>query len=399
MPGIGGLGIADNLLANSVALNLNRTQAGLQRSATQLSSGLRINSAADDPSGLAIAENLTSQVNGFDQGSRNVQDANNAATVAEGALGTIKTILQRVRQLAVEASSDILSQNDRASLQTEANQLLLEINRIAQNTNFNGRSLLDGSIAGYQPGQDSSATIESNSTLNTAVPGDPASGQLVTFASTGDGAPTQEPQIDVVLQQNALGTGQAETLQVTSSQYIQPGEVFSAGNALVTVQSVDPTSGTITATFSAAVASGTVMHGGAWGNSTNAVGAGMQAMNLASAIGDATVPLYAGEVLQVDPGGVNDVVKVQEVLSPTSFLADFGSAHAAGVQVYSWNGFAGISPAAPESVTFSLGASTDPPPVGSPAYIEESTAFFPPSNDVQIVGTGTVVSVTPTTET
>ncbi len=86
MPGIGGLSIANNLLSNSVQLNLNSNQKALQTAVTRLSSGLRINTSADDPSGLAIAEKLQAQVNGFDQATRNVQDANNAATVAEGAL-------------------------------------------------------------------------------------------------------------------------------------------------------------------------------------------------------------------------------------------------------------------------------------------------------------------------
>lgn len=118
MPGIGGLSIANNLLANSVSLNLNRNQSSLQTAVTRLSSGLRINTAADDPSGLAIAESLQAQVNGFDQGSRNVQDATNAAQVAEGALQTTTDILQRVRTLAVEGASDITSTDDRKNLQT-----------------------------------------------------------------------------------------------------------------------------------------------------------------------------------------------------------------------------------------------------------------------------------------
>jgi flagellin len=81
-----GLSIANNLLANSVQYNLDKNQATLQNTVTKLSSGLRINSAADDPSGLAIATNLQTQVDGFQQASQNVQDANNAASVAEGAL-------------------------------------------------------------------------------------------------------------------------------------------------------------------------------------------------------------------------------------------------------------------------------------------------------------------------
>lgn len=165
MPGIGGLSIANNLLANNASLNLNRNQASLQTAVTRLSSGLRINTAADDPSGLAIAESLQAQVNGFDQGARNVQDATNAAQVAEGALQTTTDILQRVRTLAVEGASDITSTDDRKNLQSEVQQLLLEVNRISQNTNFNGQSLLDGSHAGFQQQVDVNATITSNSDL------------------------------------------------------------------------------------------------------------------------------------------------------------------------------------------------------------------------------------------
>jgi flagellin len=160
-----GLSIANNLLANNVSLNLNKNQAALQTSVTRLSSGLRINSAADDPSGLAIAEKLQAQVNGFDQAVSNVQDANNAATVADGALQTTTDILQRIRSLAVEASSDITSPDDKTNLQAEVSQLLLEVNRISQNTNFNGSALLDGSHAGFQPQQQAFVTITSNTAL------------------------------------------------------------------------------------------------------------------------------------------------------------------------------------------------------------------------------------------
>ena len=144
------ISLANNLLANSVSLNLSKNQNALQGTVTKLSSGLRINTAADDPSGLAIAEQLQSQVNGFDQAVSNVQDATNAATVADGALQTTTDILQRIRTLAVEASSDTNTTADKQNLQTEVTQLLQEVNNIAQNTNFNGSSLLDGSHAGFQ---------------------------------------------------------------------------------------------------------------------------------------------------------------------------------------------------------------------------------------------------------
>jgi len=162
-----GLSIANNLLANSVQLNLDYNQKQLHNVVTQLSSGLRINSAADDPSGNAIATNLQTQVDGFNQASQNVQNANNAAQVALGALTSTTNILQRIRNLAVEAASDINSQNDRLNLQTEVTQLLLEVNRISQNTNFNGAPLLDGTHAGFQAQQTAFLTITANTALAT----------------------------------------------------------------------------------------------------------------------------------------------------------------------------------------------------------------------------------------
>jgi flagellin len=162
------ISIANNLLANQVQLNLNNNQSQLQKTVNQLSSGLRINSAADDPSGLAISESLQTQVNGFDQGSSNVQDATNAAQVADGALATTTDILQRISTLAVEASNDITSTSDKTNLQAEVSQLLQEVNSISQNTSFNGQALLDGSHAGFQPEQNAFLTVTSNAALASA---------------------------------------------------------------------------------------------------------------------------------------------------------------------------------------------------------------------------------------
>jgi flagellin len=164
-----GLSIANNLLANNVQYNLDKNQATLANTVKQLSSGLRINSAADDPSGLAIATNLQTQVDAFQQASQNVQDANNAASVAEGALQTETDILQRIRSLAVEAASDINSTSDKNNLQAEISQLLLEVNRISQNSNFNGQPLLDGSHAGFQPYVNATYNVTSNAVLASQV--------------------------------------------------------------------------------------------------------------------------------------------------------------------------------------------------------------------------------------
>src|ERR1700736_2544793 len=128
-----------------------RTQSALRTETARLASGLRINTAADDPSGLAIAESLASRVAGLDQGVHELQNASNALTVAEGAMSTIGQSLQRMRTLVVEGRSDLISTADRNDLQAELDQLRLEIDRIAQNTSFNGRALLDGSASSTLP--------------------------------------------------------------------------------------------------------------------------------------------------------------------------------------------------------------------------------------------------------
>jgi flagellin len=164
---VGGISIATNQLANQALLNLNRNQQTLGKLVNQLSSGLRVNTAADDPSGLAIAVNLQDQSAGFDTANLNVQDATNAANVADGALSTVTSILQRVRSLAIEAANTITSPTDRSALQDEVTQLLQEINQISSTTNFNGQNLLDGSHAGFQPASNAAATITSNAAIGT----------------------------------------------------------------------------------------------------------------------------------------------------------------------------------------------------------------------------------------
>ena len=162
---VGGISVATNQLANQALLNLNRNQGQLGKLVNQLSSGLRVNTAADDPSGLAIAVNLQNQATGFDTANLNVQDATNAANVADGALSTVTTILQRIRSLAIEAANTITSPTDRSALQDEVTSLIQEINQISSNTNFNGQALLDGSHAGFQPATNAAAVVTANTQI------------------------------------------------------------------------------------------------------------------------------------------------------------------------------------------------------------------------------------------
>lgn len=140
---------------------LNKSGDALDTSFKRLSSGLRINSAADDAAGLQISNRLTSQVNGLNQAMRNANDGISLAQTAEGAMDETTAMLQRIRTLAIQSANGSNSQSDRIALQQEVEQLATEIDRIAETTTFGGRNLLDGSyIAGiFQVGADANQTI------------------------------------------------------------------------------------------------------------------------------------------------------------------------------------------------------------------------------------------------
>ena len=140
--------INTNVASLNAQRNLNKSQLGLNRSMQRLSSGMRINSAKDDAAGLAISDRMTSQVRGLNQAARNAQDGISLAQTAEGALVETTNLLQRMRELAVQSANDTNTATDRSSLDAEFGQLQEEIQRIAANTQFNSRGILNGSAAG-----------------------------------------------------------------------------------------------------------------------------------------------------------------------------------------------------------------------------------------------------------
>jgi flagellin len=139
-----GMQINTNVSALNAYRNLSSTQNDLSKSLEKLSSGLRINRAADDAAGLAISEGLRSQVNGLNVAARNAQDGISVIQTAEGALTEVHSILQRVRDLAVQAGNDSNNAESRKAIQTEVDALGKELSRIATGTNFNGINLLTG---------------------------------------------------------------------------------------------------------------------------------------------------------------------------------------------------------------------------------------------------------------
>jgi flagellin len=138
------LRITTNTASLNAQTNLTGTNRDLQQSLARLSSGYRINRAADDAAGLAISENLKGQIRGLGQAARNAEDGISLVQTAEGGLNEVSSMLIRLRELAVQASSDTIGDTERKFLDVEYQQLKSEIQRVAEVTEFNGRSLLNG---------------------------------------------------------------------------------------------------------------------------------------------------------------------------------------------------------------------------------------------------------------
>lgn len=136
------IGINTNILSMIVQANLRGSQQAMQSAMQRLSSGLRINSAKDDPAGQAIANRMTAQIRGLNQAARNANDGISLVQTAEGALGQVNANLQRIRELTVQAGNGTLSPTDLASIQAEIDQRLDEIDRIGLQTGFNGVSVV-----------------------------------------------------------------------------------------------------------------------------------------------------------------------------------------------------------------------------------------------------------------
>jgi len=158
--------INTNIEALNAQRNLSATAAKYASSVEKLSSGLRINRAADDAAGLGISEKLNAQVTGLNQAQRNAQDGISMVQTAEGALTEVHSMLQRIRELAVEGANSTVGTADASSIKAEITSLQAEINRIATKTTFNGQNLLTGTMS---VSQDATSTAKVGVGLNTTV--------------------------------------------------------------------------------------------------------------------------------------------------------------------------------------------------------------------------------------
>ncbi len=238
--------INTNVLSLNAQRNLDRTQGELAQALQRLSSGLRINSAKDDAAGLAISQRFTTQIRGLNQAVRNASDGISLAPTAEGALAELNNNLQRIRELAVQSANATNSSSDRAALDAEVQQRLAEIDRIATQTSFNGKTLLNGSFgnASFQVGANVGETISlslgtSTRTTNIGKTADYVGGTVFdpTFAvgqqSTGvDGSAIASGDLTI-----AIGSGQAVSVQASVADNALIG--LTAESAFAKVQALN----------------------------------------------------------------------------------------------------------------------------------------------------------------
>lgn len=198
--------INTNVMSLVAQQNLSSTQNSLSTSMARLSSGMRINSAKDDAAGLGISQRMTAQINGLDQAARNANDGISLTQTAEGALQQVTTNLQRIRELAVQSANGSNSSVDRASLNAEAQQLMAENNRIAQQQQYNGVNLLDGSFSNqsFQVGANAGQVITVGSIVNANAS---ALGTYTSASVTGAAATTFAAVTAGDLQINGVSVG------------------------------------------------------------------------------------------------------------------------------------------------------------------------------------------------
>lgn len=232
------LSLNTNVASLNAQRNLNASQGTLGKALQRLSSGLRINSAADDAAGLAISERMTTQVRGLNQAVRNANDGISMLQTADGALGTVNDSLRRIRELAVQAANATNSQTDRAALQREVEQLTQEVDRVGRTTTFNGQNIFgqsttsvlgdSGQLAvldGLQSGWLSAAEDLVRQYYGIEANGNAINIQLTSFSDGGGGVLAL-----VACQVGASGPASNITLAIDMSDFT-PANPPNGGNA------------------------------------------------------------------------------------------------------------------------------------------------------------------------
>ena len=232
------LRINQNVTSLSTYANLNSTASRVDKSISKLSSGLRINTAADDAAGLAISEKMRSQISGLNRAKLNAQDGISMLQTAEGGLGETESIIQRMRELAIQGSNDTLTSNDRLEIQKEINQLTDAIDDIADSTEFNTKKLLDGS-------QTALVSASSTHVFGTSNGGGVAGGDFNVSMTLVKAGISQMQTSQLFLDKNTGELAKGSTKLEDIAQFYDDNGVF----ALATQQSLTVTGNAETSSF------------------------------------------------------------------------------------------------------------------------------------------------------
>ncbi|MFD2615838.1 flagellin N-terminal helical domain-containing protein [Terrilactibacillus laevilacticus] len=226
--------INHNIAALNTYRQLNSASNAQSKSMEKLSSGMRINKAGDDAAGLAISEKMRGQIRGLDQAGRNAQDSISMIQTAEGALNETHDILQRMRELAVQAGNDTNTTSDRGEIQKEINQLTSEVNRIGNTTEFNGQKLLNATAGTVTAGAAGTAATAGNYTLNIDAQfaaNDTITVDGVAFTAKSSGATGNE--FNIGTDANAQATNLATALSANAT--LSAKYTFAASGSNITV--------------------------------------------------------------------------------------------------------------------------------------------------------------------
>jgi flagellin len=227
--------INHNVSADFANRALAQTGRQMEKSIEKLASGLRINRAGDDASGLAVSETLRSQIRGLRQAQRNAFDSISFIQTAEGSLQEVHSILHRVRELAVQSANAIYSEQDRTLLQIEVSQLIQEIDRIADSTEFNRFKILDGSNKDFQfqiganPGQSISVVMKTMTSAAIGVSGV----NMQTVSSANNALRRVDEAVDTVSRQRATFGAVANRLEHVVSSLAIAEENFQAAESRI----------------------------------------------------------------------------------------------------------------------------------------------------------------------
>jgi flagellin len=220
--------INHNIAALNTHRQLSSASSAQSKSMEKLSSGLRINRAGDDAAGLAISEKMRGQIRGLDQASRNAQDGISLIQTTEGALNETHSILQRMRELAVQSANDTNTDTDRAELQKEVNELAAEVTRIGDNTEFNTKKLLDGNFSG-------TFQIGANEGQNLSISVNDMRSNALAVGMTYTADTTDATNGTLALEDGTTATWQAEntTTGTAAGYYDSTGALFLQSDATI----------------------------------------------------------------------------------------------------------------------------------------------------------------------